>query len=49
VNVLNVQLRTANKEWFSNLGLGKGLTIPHKVAVKCYTRTSELDIFFGMS
>jgi hypothetical protein len=29
-NILNKQSRTADREWPSSLGLGVGLTIPHR-------------------
>jgi hypothetical protein len=29
-NILNKQSRTANKEWFSSLGVRRGATTPHR-------------------
>jgi hypothetical protein len=39
VKILNKQLQTTNKEWYSAWGLVKGLTTRHKkqLVTKCYT------------
>jgi hypothetical protein len=35
-NILNRQLRTACKGWYSSLGLDEGLTTPHRKETACY-------------
>jgi len=42
-NIFNKQLRTADKGWFSSLGLGEMLTTPHSKNLSCY------DIFTQQS
>jgi hypothetical protein len=44
--ILNKQSQTANKGWFSSLGLGVGLTKPHRknvVFYEMFQSVSELD------
>jgi hypothetical protein len=39
-NILNKQSLTANKEWYSSIAVGQGLTTPHhknQHVMKCYT------------
>jgi len=36
VNILNKQSRTADKEWYSSLGVGWGAKTPHRKNVSCY-------------
>jgi hypothetical protein len=43
---LNKQSRTADKEWSSSLGIGRGVTTPQRKNLSCYesfTRAPELD------
>ena len=43
---LNKQSRIADKCWSSSLGIGRGVTTPHRKNLSCYesfTRASELD------
>jgi hypothetical protein len=45
-NILNKQLRRADKGFSSSLGLGVGLTTPHRKNVTCYEAfesASDLD------
>jgi hypothetical protein len=45
-SILNKQLRTADKGWSSSLGLGRGLTTPHRKKIVCYEmsqRALDLD------
>jgi hypothetical protein len=35
-NILNRQSRTADKGWFSSLGMGEMLTTPHRKNASCY-------------
>jgi hypothetical protein len=49
-NILNKQSWTADKGWPSNLGLGMGLTTPHRKKSLCYGnehKASDLDGFLG--
>jgi hypothetical protein len=49
-NILNKQSRAADKGWSSSLGLGVGLTTPHRKKQACYEtehEASELDGFLG--
>jgi hypothetical protein len=48
-NILNKQSRTADREWYSSLGLGVWLTT-HRKKVMCYEMfqsASDLDCSFG--
>jgi len=50
VNILNKKSRTADKGWFSGLGLGMGLASPHHKNLACYKMfqsASDLYCFFG--
>jgi hypothetical protein len=42
VSILNKQLQTGDKEWFTSLGLGKGPTAPHHKKPACYKMTRSL-------
>jgi hypothetical protein len=50
VNTLNKQSQTADKGWFSSLGVGRGLKTHHKKPAfyEMLHRASDLDRFFGM-
>jgi hypothetical protein len=44
-NILNKQPRTDDKGWSSSLGVGRGLTTPHrknKLVTKSYNKASDL-------
>ena len=50
-NILNKQSRTADKEWPSSLGVGRGATTSHHKNVYCYEifirKASDLDRYSG--
>jgi len=49
-NVLDKQLRTADKVWSSSLGVGRGARTSHRKKAACYEmlhKISELDGFLG--
>jgi hypothetical protein len=49
-NILNKQSRTADKGWPSSLGVGRGLTTPHRektVRYEMLQRASDFDGCFG--
>jgi hypothetical protein len=50
-NILNKQLRTPDKEWSANLGVGRGEKTPHSKKTPLYEMfhmASDLDGFFGV-
>jgi hypothetical protein len=49
-NILNKQPRSNDKGWSSSLGLGVGLTTPHRkeqIRYEKLNKASDLDGFFG--
>jgi hypothetical protein len=50
-NILNKQLQAADRGWSSSLGVGRGLTIPHRktslIPYETETRVSDQDGFSG--
>jgi len=48
MNILNKQRWTADKKWFSSLGVAQGLSTPHHKIRLLWNVTESLEIYAGL-